>query len=124
MTITLVGHPMSTCTRRVAAIFKEKGVPFEFKLIDFAKGEHKAAEYLKSQPFGQVPYIIDDGFVLFESRAIGRYIASKYRNQGTPLIPDPADLKATALFEQAASIEQSAFDPYASGIASEKVFKP
>ena len=30
-----------------------------------------------------------------ESRAIGRYIAQKYAGQGTPLLPDPADLKVS-----------------------------
>lgn len=124
MVLKLHGIAQSTCTRRVATILKEKNVPYELVPVDFAKGEHKSAEYLKKQPFGQVPYLDDDGFIVFESRAIGRYIAAKYRDQGTPLLPDPSDLKATALFEQAASIETSDFDPYASGIAAEKVFKP
>ncbi|KAI0696181.1 glutathione S-transferase-like protein [Cytidiella melzeri] len=125
MVFQLVGHPLSTCTRRVAVVLKEKKVDFEFVPVDFAKGEHKSAEFVKKQPFGQVPYIVDDGFVLFESRAIARYIATKYRDQGTPsLVPDPSDLQATALFEQAASIETSNFDFYAYAIAIEKVFKP
>lgn len=124
MTIKLFGSPMSTCTRRVAAAFKEKNVPFEFHAVDFTKKEHKSEEYLKKQPFGQVPFIDDDGFVLFESRAIARYIALKYRDQGNKILPDASDIKATALFEQAASIEGSNFDPYASGIAAEKRFKP
>jgi len=124
MVLKLVGNPLSTCTRRVAVVLKEKKVPFEIVTIDLAKGEHKGPEFLAKQPFGQVPYLDDDGFILFESRAIGRYIATKYHNQGTPLIPDPSDLKATALLEQAACIEQANFDPFASGIAYERVFKP
>ena len=123
MVLKLVGSPISTCTRRVAVILKEKQVPYEFVPIDFAKGEHKSPEYLTKQPFGQVPYLDDDGFIVYESRAIGRYIAAKYRDQGTPLLPDPSDLKAVALFEQAASIEQANFDSFASTIAWEKVFK-
>lgn len=47
---------------------------------------------------------------MFESRAIARYIAEKA--QGTSLIPAAADLRARALFEQAASIESSNFTPY------------
>jgi glutathione S-transferase len=65
----------------------------------------------------------DDGYLLYESRAIGRYITEKYADQGTQgLIP--TDLKAKARFEQAASTEQANFDPYASKIVGEKVFKP
>lgn len=124
MAIKLYGNPLSTCTRRVSTVLREKNVPYEFHRIDFSKGEHKSPDYLKKQPFGQVPYIDDDGFILYESRAICRYIATKYRDQGTPLIPDPSDLKATALFEQAASIETSNFDPFASGLAWEKFLKP
>ena len=95
MVLTLVGFAASTCTRRVKTVLEEKGVPYEFKVVDGSKGEHKTEAFLQKQPFGQVPYIDDDGFILYESRAIARYIAAKYRNQGTPLIPDPSDLKAT-----------------------------
>ena len=124
MALKLFGFAGSINTRRVAAVLKEKKVPYEFIAVDAANSEHKGAEYLRKQPFGQVPYIDDDGFILYESRAISRYIASKYRDQGTPLIPDPADLKATALFEQAASIELTNFDPSASGVAFQKIFYP
>ncbi|OBZ69076.1 hypothetical protein A0H81_10880 [Grifola frondosa] len=124
MTVKLYGFPFSTCTRRVALILKEKNVPFEVISVDLSKGEQKAADFVAKQPFGQVPYIVEeDGFALFESRAIGRYIATKYAAQGEKILPDPSDLKATALFEQAASIETSNFDPFASSVAYEKVIK-
>ena len=57
----------------------------------------------------------DDGFILYESRAMCRYIARKYASQGTPLIP--TELKAEALFEQAASIETSYFKHAAAAVA-------
>ncbi|GJE94999.1 glutathione S-transferase [Phanerochaete sordida] len=124
MVLKLHGSPISTCTKRVAAVLHEKHVPFELVPVDFAKGEHKSAAHRAKQPFGQVPYIDDDGFVLYESRAIARYVAAKYAAQGTPLVPSTSDLKATALFEQAVSVEGSNFDPFASGLAYEKVFIP
>jgi len=122
MVLKIYGSSLSTCTRRVATILKEKEVPYEIISIDFAKGQHKSAEHREKQPFGQIPYIDDDGFILFESRAIGRYIEAKYPNQGTKLIP--TEIKANAKFEQAASIELSNFDPLASGIGVEKALKP
>ena len=67
----------------------------------------------------------DGDFTIYESRAIARYIALKYADQGTPgLIPSPTDFEAWGRFEEAASIEQNNFDPFASGISAEKVFKP
>jgi glutathione S-transferase len=140
MVLKLCGFSISTATRRVAVILKEKEVPFELIKIDFLKMQHKSAEYLQYQPFGQVPYIVsiwgripyllfhakccsqdDDGFILYESRAICRYIEAKYPNQGTSLIP--TDPKANALFEQAASVESFNFDPKASELTAEVLYK-
>ncbi|RXW17231.1 hypothetical protein EST38_g8625 [Candolleomyces aberdarensis] len=117
MVLTLYGNPQSTCTGRVATVFHEKQVPFKFVAIDFAKGEHKTPEFIEKQPFGQD----DDGYIIYESRAIARYIEEKYAGQGTSLIPK--DLKAKGQFEQAASVEVSNFDPYASAAVYEKLFK-
>ncbi len=60
-------------------------------------------------------------FSSIESRAICRYLETKYKGKGTELIPK--DIKGQALFEQAASTEISYFDPYASGIVFERAFK-
>ncbi|OJT08577.1 Glutathione S-transferase [Trametes pubescens] len=122
MVLTLHGNIHSTCTSRVRTVLEELNVPYEFVGVDFAKGEHKAPAFVAVQPFGQVPYLDDDGFKVFESRAIARYIALKHGGVGT-LIPAQADAQKTALFEQAASIEVSNFDPSAAGLAFENIFK-
>ena len=124
MVLKLYGTAISTNTQHVAVALKEKQVPFEFVFIDLAKGEHKSPEFLKKQPFGQIPYIVeDDGFTLYEGRAIAKYIASRYHKQGTPLVPDPSDIKATALYEQAASIELSNFNTFARVVVWERFYK-
>jgi len=122
MVLTLYGFPQSMATQRVQIVLKEKDVPYSFVIFDLRKGQHKTPEYLEKQPFGVVPYIDDDGFILCESRAICRYIATKYESQGPELIP--TDLQGAALFEQAASAEVSYFSPDARVILWEKVFKP
>ncbi|KAF7972943.1 hypothetical protein HWV62_16504 [Athelia sp. TMB] len=121
MVLTLYGSPISSCTKRVAVVLKEKDIPFTFVSIDLAKGEQKSPDFLKKQPFGMVPCIDDDGFLLYESRAIGRYLAAKYPSKGPALLP--TELKAKALFEQAASVEVANFEPSAYGLALEKFFK-
>jgi len=106
-------------------VLKEKKVPYQLIPVDIGKGEQKDPLYLDTkQPFGQVPVLVDGDVTLFESRAISRYIAQKYAGRGTPLLPSPDDIVAVGKFEQAASIEQSNFDVFASGIAGELVFTP
>jgi glutathione S-transferase len=34
MVLKLYGHPMSTCTKRVAVVLKETNTPFEFEVVD------------------------------------------------------------------------------------------
>jgi glutathione S-transferase len=46
----------------------EKGIPFEEEKIDLATGAHKAPEYKKLQPFGVVPVLDDDGFILYGNK--------------------------------------------------------
>ncbi|KAF6746832.1 glutathione S-transferase [Ephemerocybe angulata] len=123
MVLTLVGSSLSVCTKRVMIVLYEKQVPFKHVEIDFSKGEHLTPAYLEKQPFGKVPYIDDDGYILYESRAICRYIEEKYADQGTQgLIP--TEPKARGLFEQAVSVEVSNFDPFASKAGYEMLIKP
>ena len=98
------GHPMSTCTRKVLTTLTENNTPYELVLVDLMKGEQKQPEHLARQPWGKVPSIDDDGFKLYESRAIIRYLNDKV---GGKLVP--TDLRARALMDQWTSIEYSYF---------------
>ncbi len=98
--LKLHGNPNTICSQRVTTILLEKGIPFEVIPVDFSKKEQKSPEYLALQPFGKVPVLEDNGFFVYESRAIARYLATKYADQGPKLMPDRNDLKKYALFEQ------------------------
>lgn len=124
MVLKLYGYPYSTSTRRVALTLYEKQVPFEFITVDLVKGEHKSDEFSKIQPFNKVPYINDDGYIMYESRAITRYIAAKYANQGIPLVPSPTSPAAYGHFEQAAYAETCNYDPPVSVLLMETFGKP
>ncbi|HET9954229.1 MAG TPA: glutathione binding-like protein [Polyangiaceae bacterium] len=116
--IHVYGHPLSTCTRKVLTSLVETNTPYELHVVDFAKNEHKQEPHILRQPFGQVPAINDEGFELFESRAICRYISRKADNRLTP-----ADPKACALMDQWLSIEQSNFSPAAMKFVYHYVFQ-
>ena len=85
--------------RKVAFVLEELGLSYESVYLDFNKGEHKAPEFLKFNPNGRVPAIVDhknNDFILWyiqvifqlwaashlpvlrESNAIIQYIADKY----------------------------------------------
>jgi len=117
MVLKLYGSPKSPWFRLVVTILHEKQVPFEHVAVDLSKGENKTPEYLAKQPFGQVPCLDDDGFIVYESRAICYYIASKYPDQGTPLLP--TGLQANALYQQAVSVEAFHFNSHALSAARE-----
>jgi glutathione S-transferase len=114
------GHPMSTCTRKVLCTLAEKGQKADFVLVDIMKGEGKVPDHLARNPLGKVPAIDDDGFVLFESRAIIRYLDET--QPGAKLTP--ADPKARAVMDQWISFEQSHFAPPTMKIVMNLMFAP
>jgi len=72
-------RPVRPVTRDLRALWalEEAGLPYRLHPLDFASGELKRPEYTRIQPFGQIPAIDDEGFVLFESSAIVLYLAEK-----------------------------------------------
>jgi glutathione S-transferase len=100
MTIKLHGFPGAVSTQRVILICHELGLDYLFILVDFKTSAQRSPEHLALQPFGKVPALEDDGFVVYESRAICKYLAVKYSETGKRLVPDQKELQKYALFEQ------------------------
>ncbi|WJX74637.1 Glutathione S-transferase F10 [Trifolium repens] len=61
------------------------------------------------QPFGLLPVIEDGDYTLYESRAILRYYAEKYKNQGTELLGKT--IEERGLVEQWLEVEAHNFNP-------------
>ncbi len=57
---------------------EELDIPYEFVLLDMSAGEHRQPEFLKINPFGKVPAIVDGDLTLFESGAILLYLDRQY----------------------------------------------
>jgi glutathione S-transferase len=77
MTITLYDMHDSPHARKVRLLAAELGIPLKTIARDPRKGETRSPEYLAKNPNGRVPVLEEDGFVLWESLAILRYLAAK-----------------------------------------------
>ncbi|WP_374653328.1 glutathione S-transferase family protein [Dongia sp.] len=75
----LYHHPLSGHSHRVRLFLSLLGIPHELVLVDLAKGAHKAPDFLKLNPFGQVPVLDDAGAIVTDSVAILVYLAKKLR---------------------------------------------
>ncbi|KAM1387810.1 hypothetical protein ACFX2I_016007 [Malus domestica] len=116
--VKVYGPPLSTAVSRVLACLLEKLIS-----VNMAKGEHKKPDYLKIQPFGQVPAFEDEHISLFESRAICRYICDKYADQGNKGLYGMNPL-AKASIDQWLEAEGQSFSPPSSTLVFQLAFAP
>lgn len=75
----------STCSQKVRLCLAEKGLNFKQHLIDLARKEQLAPDYLKLNPNGVVPTLVHDGRVVRDSSVICEYLDETF--QEIPLIP-------------------------------------
>lgn len=81
--------PPSIYGRKVLTVLEEKGLPYTIVPVSIRAGEHLKDEYLRINPNGEIPSLVDDGAVIYESTAIVEYLDEKYPDP--PLMPrDPA----------------------------------
>jgi glutathione S-transferase len=78
MTLRIWGRPNSINVQKVLWACGELGLPFERIDAGGAFGIVKSPGYMAMNPMSVVPVIEDDGFVLWESNAITRYLAAKH----------------------------------------------
>jgi glutathione S-transferase len=66
----------------VHILLEEIGVPFELHLVDRANAAHKSPEYLKLNPNGQIPVLVDGDLVLYETVAICMHLTDTHPEAG------------------------------------------
>ena len=93
MTVKIYG-PTASRASRALWIVHELGIPFEHVPIEMK--DLKGPDYLKINPNGKVPTLVDGDFKLFESMAINLYLAAKHGKDGF----FPATLEDQALCYQ------------------------
>ena len=92
MSLRILGRLSSVNVQKVAWCADELGLPYERVDVGGAFGGNDKPEYLAKNPNGLVPVIEDDGFVLYESNAIVRYLAAKHAR--ATLWPDDLEQRA------------------------------
>ena len=117
--IIVYGIPGSPFLRGVEIALKEKGA--DYRLQPLAPSESKSPEHLKRHPFGRIPSFEHDGFSLYETQAIIRYLDQVFPEP--PLTPD--DPRQRARMNQIIGIIEWYFFPKAAApIAFQRIIGP
>jgi glutathione S-transferase len=82
-------HPLSGHSHRVRLFLSLLGLEHDAIEVDLAAAAHKSPQFLKLNPFGQVPVLVDGETVIADSNAILVYLARKYGgSQWQPHTPE------------------------------------
>jgi glutathione S-transferase len=93
--LTIYGFDFSSPANKVRFAANAMGLQYEYKQVNLLAGEQKSPEFLKLNPIGRVPAIDDNGFKVFESAVIIKYLADK---NNSPLYPK--DLQKRTIVDQ------------------------
>ncbi|HEY2756154.1 MAG TPA: glutathione S-transferase family protein [Pseudolabrys sp.] len=119
MNVTIYGIPGSPYVRAAQLGCEEKSVAYDFRHMNF--GDSKSPEHLARHPFGRIPAFEHDGFALYETQAILRYIDAVF--PGPAL--QPPEPRAAARMNQFVGICDWYFFPQVSAtIAFQRLIKP
>ncbi|XKL65044.1 hypothetical protein PGB90_005130 [Kerria lacca] len=97
MTIKLYYAKFSPPVRAVLFNLKMLNIHHELINVDVSKKENKSEEYLKINPLGTVPTMIDNNFVIIDSHAINKYLVNKYAKDDKLY---PKDINAQSVVDQ------------------------
>lgn len=92
MTVTLYGETYSVYVRFARLALAEKGVAYDLVPVDIFADGGPTPEYLQRHPFGKIPAFDHDGFGLYETLAITRYVDEAF--DGPALLPSSARQRA------------------------------
>ncbi|MGK9232135.1 glutathione S-transferase family protein [Inquilinus limosus] len=121
MTPVLYGARYSVYVRTALLALQEKGVDFDLVEVDIFAPEGPPPGYLERHPFGRIPAFEHDGFALYETAAITRYVDEAF--PGPAL--QPADARSRARLTQIIGILDSyAYRPLVWDVYVERVSKP
>ena len=117
----LYGLARSVYTRIARLALEEKGVHYTLEEVEIFGPGGVPAEHVARQPFGRIPAFAHDGFMLYETDAITRYIEEAFA--GTRL--QPQEPRARARMNQViAIIDSYAYRPMIWGVFAARIVAP
>ena len=117
--IRLYDYPDCPFCKKVRVVLAEKDLEYERVHVDLRKGEQKAPEFLKLNPYGKVPVLIDEDVVVYDSTIINEYLDEEYPN---PLLM-PEDSAGRARVRLLEDFADNSFTPPA-GMVLAELHKP
>ncbi len=82
--LKIYGAELSSPANKVRFVANYLNLEYEYIQVKIREGEHRKEEFLKLNPAGKIPVIDDDGFILFESNAICKYLCYKTESELYP----------------------------------------
>jgi glutathione S-transferase len=99
----LYDYPQCPFGQKVRIVLAEKELSYEMVFVDLRKGEQKRPEFLRLNPFGKVPVLVDEDVVVYDSTVINEYLEDEYPHPR--LLPEDSAMRARARsFEDYADI--------------------
>jgi glutathione S-transferase len=117
----IFGPNYSTYVRSVRMALEEKGAAYKLHEVDIFSGENQNPDFLARQPFGKVPAFEHDGFQVYETDAITRYIDMTF--EGPSL--QPHDARGQARMTQIIGIVNAyAYPPIVGKLVIQRLVMP
>ncbi|GAA5864062.1 hypothetical protein JCM8547_005122 [Rhodosporidiobolus lusitaniae] len=122
---TLYSHAGGPNGWTVAFLLKALGLSYETKYLEFDKQEQKGEEFLKLNPNGRIPALVDhqnNDFVVWESKACLKYLVGKYDTERKFTVGKTVEEQA--ILDQWLFFQASGQGPYFGQAAHFKMFAP
>jgi len=74
----LYDYPDCPFCQKVRVVLAEKGLDYEKVFVDLRKQEQKTPEFLRMNPYGKVPVLVDEDAVIYDSTIINEYLEDEY----------------------------------------------
>ncbi len=76
--LKLYDSPECPFCQKTRIVLAEKDLSYETVPVDLKAAEQKRPEFLKLNPFGKVPVLIDDEVIVYDSTIINEYLEDEY----------------------------------------------